>query len=194
MPARQSYEDHELLLMLKANNELGLKYIYDRYWKRLYLSAFSIIRDAGPCEDIVQDVLLQLWLKRDEVNIHSLKSYLFTAVRYKVLSFIKSAGQRKVFIATGELEQLAGIEELKDRLYERDINEMLDNGIASLPQRCKEVFMLSRKEFLSNKEIAGRMGISVKTVEAQMTIALRQLKINMSELLSGLVMIFYFLK
>jgi RNA polymerase sigma-70 factor (family 1) len=194
MPARQSYEDHELLLMLKANNELGLKYIYDRYWKRLYLSAFSIIRDAGPCEDIVQDVLLQLWLKRDEVNIHSLKSYLFMAVRYKVLSFIKSAGQRKVFIDTGELEQLAGIEELKDRLYERDINEMLDNGIASLPQRCKEVFMLSRKEFLSNKEIAGRMGISVKTVEAQMTIALKQLKVNMSELLSGLIVIFYLIK
>jgi RNA polymerase sigma-70 factor (ECF subfamily) len=194
MPAHQSYEDHELLFMLKANDELGLKYIYDKYWKRLYLSAFSIIREAGPCEDIVQDVLLQLWLKRDDVIIHSLKSYLFTAVRYKVLSFIKSAGQRKVFIDTGELEQLAGIEELKDRLHERDINEMLDNGIASLPLRCKEVFMLSRKEFLSNKEIAGRMGISIKTVEAQMTIALRQLKINMSELLSGLIVIFYFIK
>jgi RNA polymerase sigma-70 factor (family 1) len=194
MPAHQSYEDHELLFMLQANNELGLKYIYDKYWKRLYLSAFSIIRDAGPCEDIVQEVLLQLWLKRNEVTIDSLKSYLFTAVRYKVLSFIRSAGQRKVFIDTGELEQLAGIEELKDRLHERDINGMLDNGIASLPQRCKEVFMLSRKEFLSNKEIAGRMGISVKTVEAQMTIALRQLRINMSEVLSGLIVIFYLIK
>ncbi|WP_183580514.1 RNA polymerase sigma-70 factor [Mucilaginibacter sp. X5P1] len=194
MPAHQPYEDHELLLMLKANDELGLKYIYDKYWKRLYLSAFSIIRDAGPCEDIVQDVLLQLWLKRGEVIIHSLKSYLFTAVRYKVLSFIKSAGQRKVFIDTGELEQLGGIDELKDRLHERDINEMLDNGIASLPQRCKEVFMLSRKEYLSNREIAERMGISIKTVEAQMTIALRQLKINMSELLSGLILILYLIK
>jgi len=131
MSVHQSYEDHELLYLLKANNELGLKYIYDKYWKRLYISAFSIIREAEPCEDIVQDVLLQLWLKKDEVIIYSLKSYLFTAVRYKVLSFIRSASQRKVFISTGELEQLAGIEELKDRLNERDINGMLDNGIAS---------------------------------------------------------------
>ena len=194
MSVHQSYEDHELLYLLKANNELGLKYIYDKYWKRLYISAFSIIREAGPCEDIVQDVLLQLWLKKDEVIIYSLKSYLFTAVRYKVLSFIRSASQRKVFISTGELEQLAGIEELKDRLNERDINGMLDNGIASLPQRCKEVFTLSRKEYLSNREIAERMGISIKTVEAQMTIALRQLKINMSEFLFGLIVILYLIK
>jgi len=194
MSVHQSYEDHELLYLLKANNELGLKYIYDKYWKRLYISAFSIIREAEPCEDIVQDVLLQLWLKKDEVIIYSLKSYLFTAVRYKVLSFIRSASQRKVFISTGELEQLAGIEELKDRLNERDINGMLDNGIASLPQRCKEVFTLSRKEYLSNREIAERMGISIKTVEAQMTIALRQLKINMSEFLFGLIVILYLIK
>lgn len=190
----ESYEDHELLLMLKSNNELGIKCIYDKYWKRLYLSAFSIIREVGPCEDIVQDVLLQLWLKRAEVEIHSLKSYLFTAVRYKVLSFIRSAGHRTVFIYPGELEQLAGIEELKDRLYEHDIAGMLDNGIASLPERCKEVFVLSRKEFLTNREIAGRMGISIKTVEAQMTIALRQLRKSMGDFLHTLIVIFLLIK
>jgi len=190
----ESYEDDELLLMLKANNELGLKCIYDKYWKRLYLSAFNIIREAEPCEDIVQDILLQLWLKRAEVEIYSLKSYLFSAVRYKVLSFIRLASHRKIFIGPGELEQLAGIEELKDRLNERDIANILDNGIASLPQRCKEVFTLSRKEFLTNRQIAERMGISIKTVEAQMTIALRQLKKSMSDFLYTLIVIFLLIK
>jgi len=190
----ESYEDHELLLMLKANNEFGIKCIYDKYWKRLYLSAFSIIREAGPCEDIVQDILLQLWLKRADVEIISLKSYLFSAVRYKVLSFIRSANHRKVFIYPGELEQLAGIEELKDRLNERDITGMLDNGIALLPERCKEVFTLSRKEFLTNRQIAERMGISIKTVEAQMTIALRQLRKGMSDFLYALIVIFLLIK
>ncbi|WP_413666874.1 RNA polymerase sigma-70 factor [Mucilaginibacter sp. Mucisp86] len=188
------YEDHELLLMLKSNNELGLKCIYDKYWNRLYLSAFSIIKETEPCEDIVQDVLLQLWLKRSEVEIYSLKSYLFMAVRYKVLSFIRSAGNRTVFICPGELEQLAGIEELKDRLNERDINDMLNNGIALLPERCKEVFTLSRKEFLTNRQIAERMGISIKTVEAQMTIALRQLRKGMSDFLYALIVIFLLIK
>jgi RNA polymerase sigma-70 factor (family 1) len=183
MLTSKSYDDQELLSMLKANDEIALKRIYDKYWKRLYLFAFSIIRDASPCEDIVQDVLLQLWLRKDVVTIVTLKSYLFTAVRYKVLSFIKSANQRKVFIEPGELERLAGIDELKDRLNEYDINHFLEIGISALPERCKEVFVLSRKEYLSNKEIASRMGISVKTVEAQMTIALKQLKINMGEFL-----------
>jgi len=183
MLTNKSYDDQELLSMLKANDEIALKRIYDKYWKRLYLFAFSIIRDASPCEDIVQDVLLQLWLRKDVVTIVTLKSYLFTAVRYKVLSFIKSANQRKVFIEPGELERLAGMDELKDRLNEYDINHFLEIGISTLPERCKEVFVLSRKEYLSNKEIASRMGISVKTVEAQMTIALKQLKINMGEFL-----------
>jgi RNA polymerase sigma-70 factor (family 1) len=194
MLAHKSYDDQELLSMLKANNDAAIKYIYNKYWKRLYLSAFSIIRDACPCEDIVQDVLLQLWVKRHEVTIDVLKSYLFTAVRYKVLSHIRSASQRKIFIEPGELEHLAGIEELRDRLNERDINNMLESGISALPARCKEVFVLSRKEHLSNKEIAEQMGISIKTVEAQMTIALKQLKISMGEFLIGICVVILLLK
>ena len=91
-------------------------------------------------------------------------------------------------------EQVAGIEELKDRLNERDITDLLDNGVALLPERCKEVFTLSRKEFLTNRQIAERMGISIKTVEAQMTIALRQLRKGMSDFLYALIVIFLLIK
>jgi RNA polymerase sigma-70 factor (ECF subfamily) len=194
MLTHKSYDDQELLSMLKANNDMGIKYIYDKYWKRLYLFAFSIVRDVGPCEDIVQDILLQLWVKRHDVAIDVLKSYLFTAVRYKVLSYINSANQRKIFLEPGELEYLAGIEELEDRLNERDINNILESGISSLPARCKEVFVLSRKKHLTNKEIADQMGISIKTVEAQMTIALKQLKICMGEFLVYISVVISLLK
>jgi RNA polymerase sigma-70 factor (family 1) len=194
MSFRQLYDDQELLSMLKADDDAALKEIYDLYWKGLYLSAFSIIRDAGPCEDIVQDVLLQLWLRRATVTITALKPYLFTAVRYKVLSYIRSANHRKVFIEPGEWDNLAGMEEGKDRLHEWDINYLLDQGIAALPERCKEVFLLSRKEHLTNKEIAAKMGISIKTVEAQITIALRQLRTNMGEVLFGLCLLLSWVK
>ncbi len=175
--------DEELLLLLETDDESGLKLIYDQYWEQLYLAAFSILRDADPCKDIVQDVLLQLWIRRAKVKIDSLKSYLFTAVRYKVLSHIKSASSRKVFIEPEELEKLAGFNLMKDRLNEQDIEKLLEEGVALLPKRCQEVFLLSRMEHLSNKEIANRMGISVKTVEAQMSIALKQLRIVMGEVL-----------
>jgi RNA polymerase sigma-70 factor (family 1) len=182
----QSYDDQALLSMLKASDDTALTYIYDRYWKQLYLSAFSIIREAGPCEDIVQDVLFRLWLRRADVSIAALRPYLFTAVRYQVFSYIRSANRRKVFVEPGELERLAGMEDLEGRLNERDVDHLLHLGIAALPERCKEVFLLSRKEHLSNKEIAVQMGISIKTVEAQMTIALKQLRMNMGEVLFSL--------
>ena len=178
MSSHLSYDDQALLSLLKAGDHTALAQIYERYWKPLYLSAFGIIREGPPCEDIVQDVLLQLWLRRAEVTIVALRPYLFTAVRYKVLSYIRSAGHRKVFVEPGELERLAGIEDPEGQLNARDLDGLLHEGIAALPGRCRQVFLLSRKEHLSNKEIAAQMGISVKTVEAQMTIALKQLRMN----------------
>lgn len=180
--------DEELLSLLKTEDKHGLQLIYSKYWEQLYLAAFSILRDPDPCKDIVQDVLLQLWIRRNEVKIDSLKSYLFTAVRYKVLTYIKSASNRKVFIEDGELERLADFDTMSDSLHQQDVEKLLEKGIELLPKRCKEVFLLSRKEFLSNKEIAVRMGISVKTVEAQMSIALKHLRIVMGEVLFLLCM------
>lgn len=175
--------DEELISLLKASDKKGLEFIYAQYWERLYLAAFSILSDADPCKDIVQDVLLQLWIRRDVVKIESLRAYLFTAVRYKVLSYIKSANNRKVIIEPGELEKLAGFDLMKDRLNEQDIQKLLEKGVATLPKRCQQIFILSRQEHLSNKEIAEKMGISVKTVESQMSIALKQLRIIMGEVL-----------
>lgn len=186
--------DEELLSLLESDNESGLKLIYDKYWEQLYLAAFSVLRDADPCKDIVQDVLLQLWLRRGEVKIDSLKSYLFTAVRYKVLSYIKSANNRKVFIEPDELEKLAGFNLMKDRLNEQDVEKLLEQGLALLPQRCQEIFLLSRNEHLSNKEIANKLGISVKTVETQMSIALKRLRIVMGEVLFVACTVYTFLK
>lgn len=183
MSISKLFDDDELITLLESDDKLALDFIYLHYWEELYLTAFSIIRDSDPCKDIVQDVLLQLWLRRNDVRINSLKSYLHTAVRYKVLTYIKSASNRKVFVEPEELEMLAGADVLNDQLHQKDIEKLLEEGIALLPARCKEVFVLSRFEHLSHKEVAERMGISVKTVEAQMTLALRQLRIVLGEVL-----------
>jgi len=183
MPEQKMYEDHELVALLKEDKQLAIEQIYERYWKRLYLSAYSILKDDEQSQDIVQDVLLQLWIRRNNVKIEKLGSYLFIAVRYKVLTYIRSADNRKVFIEAEKFEQYCGTEEPNHRLNINNINNLLEVGILSLPERCRQVFILSRKEFLSNKEIAERMGITVKAVEWQITIALKHLKTKMSDFL-----------
>lgn len=183
MLTSQEYEDDELLELLRENSQVALKRIYSKYWKRMYLSAYSILREDAAVQDIVQEVLLQLWLRRNEAVIITLKPYLFTSIRYKVLTHIKSAASRKVFLEPGELELLAGKEELNDTLNEDDINNLLDKGISALPDRCRQVFIMSRREYLSNKEIAEKLNITVKAVEAQITLALKQLRISMGEFL-----------
>lgn len=179
----QEYEDDELLDLLRENSQVALKHIYNKYWKRLYLSAYSILREDAAAQDIVQDVLLQLWIRRNESSIMALKPYLFTAIRYKVLTHIKAASSRKVFLEQGELELLAGKEEMYDKLNESDINNLLDKSISELPERCRQIFVMSRKEYLGNKEIAEKLNITVKAVEAQITLALKQLRISMGDFL-----------
>ncbi|ALL05701.1 hypothetical protein AQ505_09480 [Pedobacter sp. PACM 27299] len=185
-----AFNDQDLVALLKTDEQVALKCIYDKYWENLYLAAFNIIRDEAQSKDIVQDVLLQMWIRRNDVAILTLKSYLFSAVRYKVLTHIKCADNRKVFVEPGELEQLAGSTELSDRLNEHDINEILEQVVVTLPGRCREIFLLSRKQFLSNKQIGERLGISVKTVENQMTIALKHLRAAMNEYLFWACLLF----
>jgi RNA polymerase sigma-70 factor (family 1) len=189
--SQTSDTDNELLILLRDNNQVAIKHIYDLYWKPLYLSAFNILKNSEQAEDIVQDVLLKLWIRKNEVEIKSLKAYLFKAVKNKVITHINSAGNRKVFIEDYELEKLAGIDVLINRLEQNEIKILLAEGINQLPGRCKEVFILSRTENLNNKQIAERMGISTKTVENQITIALKHLKISFGDYILFLCVFFF---
>ncbi|TCQ98905.1 RNA polymerase sigma factor [Sphingobacterium sp. JUb20] len=178
---KKVYEDHELISLLKSGEESAITLIYEKFWKRLFLSAYSILKEKDQAQDIVQEVLLQLWIRRDKVEIEKLGAYLQTATRYKVLTYIRSADSRKVFIDDQDLELLAGVEQLNDKLHVNDINILLEKEVLSLPERCRQVFILSRHEFLTNKEIAERLGITVKAVESQITIALRRIRGTLSD-------------
>lgn len=174
--------DDVLLEQLRAGNRRAFEVIYRKYWPALYLSAYNILRDRDACKDILQEVFVKLWTRRSEVHIHALESYLHTAVRFKVLTAVKNSG-RKVIIEEGELERLAGTTALNDTLSQQDIHRLLDREIAGLPRRCREVFVLSRKEHLSNKEIARRLGITPKTVENQITLALQRIRTTLGDFL-----------
>jgi RNA polymerase sigma-70 factor (family 1) len=178
----QIWSEDVLLTRLKAGDRGGFNIIYHQYVSKLYLYAYNILRDRDMCRDIVQEVLIQLWVRRDVVEIRSLNNYLFTAVRFKVLKAINLNG-RKAVLEEGEMERIAGVVPPVNNLDKKEINRLLEKGINTLPEKCREVFVLSRKEYLSNKEISQRLNIATKTVENHMTIALHRLRVILGDFL-----------
>lgn len=170
----QLMTDEDLIALIRENDLGAFERIYNKYWSKLYLSAYNIIRDRQVAEDVTQEVLVNLWMKRANLKLTSLNAYLYTSVRYQVFNVIRSGKVRAdLFNRLEELFSHNGGEEL---LSEKDINRLLEQGVAELPEKCRQIFIMSRKEHLSTKEIAERLGIAPKTVENQLTVALNRLR------------------
>lgn len=171
--------DYELLLRIKAGNRPAFDIIYKRYWKSLYNLAFNLFRERLVCEDIVQDVFFQLWIKRETLQIHTLQLYLFSSVRHGALRAIKE--KRAVVDVTSVQELLSSQRQSDFELRERDLTEQVSSALSELPDKCREIFLMSRHHALPVAQIARQLEISPKTVENQITIALKRLRNSLSD-------------
>lgn len=173
-PEVQLLSDEKLIALIRENDLEAFERIYNKYWSKLYLSAYNILRDRQVSEDITQEVLVNLWMKRANLRLTSLNAYLYTSVRYQVFNIIRSGKVRAGLF--NRLEELFSNNGGEDILSEKEINRLLEQGIAELPEKCRQIFIMSRKEYLSTKDIAGRLGIAPKTVENQLTVAVNRLR------------------
>lgn len=184
MSAYQRYTDQELSSLLSQGDDMAYTEIYERYHSLLYIYANKKLYNRQESEDIVQDVLITLWNKRFEFRLErSLASYLFTAVRNRALDLFshKQVESRYVDSLQNFIDD-AGIS-ADFLIREHDLKVMIEREIDALPPRMREVFILSRRNFLSYKEIAVAMDISEQTVSNQIKKALRVLRIRLSLLL-----------
>ncbi|MBB5440232.1 RNA polymerase sigma-70 factor (ECF subfamily) [Pedobacter sp. AK017] len=171
--------DRQLLDLLQEGNERALSEIYERYWSKLYLQAYNVIRDRQVSEDIVQEIIVQLWVKRSVNQIDCLKAYLYTCVKYQVFKALPLVKHKPVIYP----DHFSFVNDTDSPLITKDIQRLLDEAIANLPLKCRNVFNLSRKDHLSTKEVAMRLGITPKTVENQLTIALRRIRFALDKVL-----------
>ncbi|OOQ56513.1 hypothetical protein BC343_18900 [Mucilaginibacter pedocola] len=174
------WPDAQLLERLRLDDRKAFEILYNKYSAKLYYAAYNLFRDKDVCEDLVQELFVDLWSKRHDLNITSLEYYLKVAIKNRVLMYIRT---QRATLDVSAIEVLADKYSADSRLLQQDISKVLDDSVAQLPEKCRQIFTLSRKEYLSNKEIAARLGISIKTVENQMTIALRYLRTGMSDYL-----------
>jgi RNA polymerase sigma-70 factor (family 1) len=171
-------KDTELIERLREDDDLTLKFIYKKYWSLLYSSAYNILQDQQVCEDIIQDIFISLWNKREQLEIKvSLKSYLFASVRYEVYRHIRYGAVREDIFDSVQ-ERLHSPSEYGNLEY-RELVSQINLVVENLSEKCKKVYKLSREEQLSHKEIASRLNISPKTVENHLNKALRKLRISL---------------
>lgn len=170
-------EDQQLLALLLENDEKGLKLIFERYYKYLVVTAYKMLNDNHKARDLVQDVFFRFWEKRETLNIQiSLKAYLRRAVVNRVLDDIRKRKRHIWDEQVVETQQMSENVTVLDHLETNDLQQVIDQAIASLPERCRVVFSLSRFENMSHKEIAQGLSISTKTIESQITKALKVLR------------------
>ena len=169
----QTMSDEQLTAGLRAGKIDYFEAIYVRYSSRLYSSAYNILRNKEACEDLIQDLFIDLWQKKELLNIIKLKSYLYTSARNNALLVLRSG---KVTLDLDVIKMLIDDYATDDLLLQKEITANLQRKIKTLPAKCREIFVLSRQEQLSHKEIAARLNISIKTVENQITTALKRLK------------------
>jgi RNA polymerase sigma-70 factor, ECF subfamily len=167
--------------------------LYKKYYSFLCLIAEHIVRDQSDAEEIVSDVFVKLWNIREKVEITtSIKAYLVKAVRNTSLNYLERDKTSKTLtdsLSVEDHEILAWDSDYPlGQLFEKEIMDILDQGINSLPEACREIFILSRNEDMKYDEIAGKLGISVNTVKTQIKIALARLRENLKDYLMILLL------
>lgn len=166
-------DDIFLLQKIREEDETAFKYLFDSYFAAVYRLAFFYIREDRVAEEIALDVFTAFWEKRHVVEIRiSLKAYLMASARNRTLNYIRD--NQPAFSLDNLLLVEAAVEEYP--LEMKELERLIDEAVSSLPVKCREVFRKSRMENQTNKEIASQMNITVKTVETQITKALKHIK------------------
>ena len=164
-----------------SDNILAFETLYKSHYTSLRSTAHHIISDRDASHDIIQEVFLKLWDKRDELhNILNKKAYLVKSVINASLRYLET---KKPFTSTENLrvETSGGSDTL---LAQKELEAKINKALNNLPPRCKTIFTLSRFENMKYKEISEHLGISINTVENQMGIALQKLRFELSTYLT----------
>ena len=171
-------DEKELILLVRQGNQSAFTTLYKNYWRQVYNFCRLYLIDKNAIEEVVQEVFVKVWESRDFIREDdSFKGLLFIITRNLVFNQHRKNVNEDFY----KMTILAAMEDsynMEEEIDARNLSEYIDQLIAELPPRRKEIFNLSRKEHLSYKEIAQQLNLSEKTVEHQISEALKYLKQN----------------
>lgn len=169
-------EDSRLIELLREGDPLSFEILFQKYYVRFYNFVFNLTKNSQAAEDIIQNVFMKIWINRASLRPdQSIHNYIYVLSKREMLNHIRD---RKAYV---QVERLVMAEQPSEEVTDqsmalKELDERIRRFIADMPEQRRKVFLLSRYRGLTNKEIAEMMGLSVRTVDRHINLALTSLK------------------
>jgi RNA polymerase sigma-70 factor (ECF subfamily) len=179
MPEGKINTDEALVREIKLGDEKAFQLIYENYCRQLIRFAASYLPDISDAEEIVQNVFVELWEKREQLDPeHFVKNYLYKVTVNKAYNHLKRKVVERKYLQCLDVLEASTVNEAEKKIYREELAGAINQLLSQLPEQQRNIFHLSRWEGLSNKEIAERLQISVRTVENQVYRAVKYIREN----------------
>jgi RNA polymerase sigma-70 factor (ECF subfamily) len=177
-------ENESIGTLLAQRDEAAFEQMFKTYFKRLHAYAFTILRDEIQAEEMVQQVFFKLWERNENLSLTgSVSSYLYRAVHNESLNYIKHQKVRSNHQLNVAYSMKNEVEHPAKKIMASELEKKIHSALNELPEQCRTIFQMSRFDELKYREIADKLGISIKTVESQMSKALRLLRVKLVDFL-----------
>jgi RNA polymerase sigma-70 factor (ECF subfamily) len=174
--AETDFTDQDILNRLTRGDKSALQVLFNAYYTDLVRFGIKYIKSPEIAEELVQEVFINIWERHDSLNItSSIKSYLFTSVKYRAFNYLRLQMPKEKLLENVEvLDTFANIE---DYQVSPELKKEVSKAIDSLPTKCRAILIMSKIDGKSHREIATELGVSEKTIENQITIAFKKLRV-----------------
>lgn len=180
--------EDNLIQLLRHGDQSAFTEIYNRYWNKLYYIAHKLLKDTDAAEEVVQEVFLVLWKKRENLSIQSIPSYLAAMTRYAVYRYLskeKRSRQQENIVALLNPDTTSEID-----VDHKILLEIITELSNKLPEKCRLVFQYNKLQDQSLADVAEQLNISQKTAEAHLTKALRIIRSSVGDVMSFLIVLY----
>jgi RNA polymerase sigma-70 factor (family 1) len=179
-------ENAELQKLLQEDEQLFMETLFKTCFSFVCKTIYRIVQDTATAEDLAQDVFIKIWNRRDALKDVYFKAYLHRAAINMALDHIDKHKRRGAHVQMED--HLEPIQPVSSSIALKQTTQHIQQAIDRLPEKCREIFILSRYEELSYREIATTLSISIKTVENQMMTALKKLRVSLQDYLHVIIL------
>lgn len=173
--------EKDLLTAFSKGEKEAFIVIYERFWNRIFLIAYRGTRNKEVAEDLVQNLFLKLWEKRDILTINQLESYLVTSMKHSVIDYVQSQMVRNKYLDHLKVVAVSNEASTDKMVEESNLNALIEEGLTQLPEKSRSIFRMNRLDNWPVDKIAEKLNISEKAVQYHLTKSSKALRLYLKQ-------------